>query len=204
MEREEFKRQLDQLWHIIVDGVRYFTAWRGLMVEDRTSARGLDRYRDFFVPARQALLKMALLEFDSVFDQDPRTVSFTNLLREATRDRQDLIPNATDDSLREIRTKMRVNKALLKSLNTHRDKLIAHHDRIVPHDASVTYGPFRDLIEDVQYMYNLLSYGHENSRTLFELAARDTQTHTDQLVGIMRGLVQKRSTTGTSVPVDPQ
>jgi len=191
MEPEEFKRQLEQLRQVIIDGVRYFTAWRGLMVEDKSSARGLNRYRDFFIPARQALLKIALLEFDAVFDPDSRTVSFTNLLREATIDRQNLIPYATDESLREIRRKMKVNKDLLKSLNKHRDKLIAHHDRIVPRDSSITYGPFRDLIEDVQYMYNLLSAGHDNSRTLFEWAARDTQTHTPRLVDFMREQVGK-------------
>ena len=83
MERQEFKRQLDELGKVISDGIAYFSAWRGLMVEDEDSAQALNRYRGLFLTARVALLKMTLIQFAKVFDRDRRTVSLRNLLAEA-------------------------------------------------------------------------------------------------------------------------
>jgi len=40
MEPQEFKRQLVGLRVVITGGIAYFSAWRGLMVEDRDAKIG--------------------------------------------------------------------------------------------------------------------------------------------------------------------
>ena len=56
MEREEFKRRLDDLLEIISDGLAYFTAWQELNSDDSNTIRALNVYRGFFVPAKNGLL----------------------------------------------------------------------------------------------------------------------------------------------------
>ena len=111
MEPQEFKRQLDELRTVISDGIAYFSAWRGLMVEDDDSAQALNRYRAFFLPARNAMLWMALLQFSKVFDPDRKTVSLRNLLTAAGKSRARLVPEATEEELNEIREQLDTNGA---------------------------------------------------------------------------------------------
>lgn len=54
MEYQEFKSRLDGLFEVIVERIGYFTASRGLLVEDEYSAHALNRYRGFFLPARDS------------------------------------------------------------------------------------------------------------------------------------------------------
>lgn len=191
MEPQEFRSQLEQLQWVIIRGLAYFQVWRDLMVEDEASARGLDRYRGVFQPAREALREMALLDFAKVFDDDRKAVSFRNLLKEAKRDPQKLIPHRTDETLLAIEERLEANKAVLDSLKKARNKRLAHHDPIVPRDSSVTYGPFLRLTEDVKTMYNLLSAAHYKTATHFEPALREAHLHTYQLVKLLREQAEK-------------
>ena len=188
MDREEFKQQLGELQNIIIDGVAYFSAWRVLANLDQDQARGLDRYRGFFLPARNALLWMALMQFAKVFDNDRKTVSFTNLFAAAKVNPKRLMPHATSESLQQIDEKVSANRDLLRRLVNLRNKRIAHHDRIMAGDVSVPYGQMRDLTEDVKSMYNLLSAAHERSMTMFGTVAEDADQHTSEVVRIMRDL----------------
>ncbi len=90
MESQEFKRELDELRAVISDGIAYFFAGRALCV-DHDEPAALNRYRFFFLPARNALLSMALLEFAKVFDRDPRTVGLSNLLNAAKENQAELL-----------------------------------------------------------------------------------------------------------------
>lgn len=113
MERQEFKRQLDQLGKVISDGIAYFSAWRSLMVEDEDSAHALNRYRGLFLPARSALLWMTLMQFVKVFNRHPRAVSLRNLLTAAKKEPENLMPYATEESLRHIEEKVNASKGFL-------------------------------------------------------------------------------------------
>src|SRR5918992_3081804 len=158
MTAEEFKRQLDELRKIIWDGVAYYWAWRGLLVEDEESLTALNQYRAFFHPARVSLRYMALLQFAKVFDRHPRAVSLRNLLAKAKKDRQNLTPCATDGELDQIDTQLDENEALLKSLKSLRDQRIAHHDAIRLTDGrEPRRGEVQKLMKEIVAMFNALS-----------------------------------------------
>jgi len=186
MQRQEFKRQLDELGKVISDGIAYFSAWRGLMVEDEDSAHALNRYRGLFLPARSALLWMTLMQFAKVFDRNPRTVSLRNLLTAAKKNRENLTPYATEENLRHIEKKIDTSEGLLDRLKRLRDQRIAHHDAIPAGDVSLPYGEVRELVEEIKSMYNLLTSGHEKSVTHFEYLTREAERHTSEVVRIMR------------------
>lgn len=186
MEREDFKYRLDELGKVIRDGIAYFSAWRGLMVEDEDSAKALNRYRGLFLPARYALLWMTLMQFAKVFDRHPNTASVTNLLTAAKRDRENLLPYGTEEDIREIEERISSSKSLLERLKRYRDKRLAHHDAIVTGDTSLPYEEFSKLVEDVKSIYNSLTRGHDQSVTHFEQLAHDAESHTSEVVRVMR------------------
>lgn len=187
MQRQEFKRQLDELGKVIIsDGIAYFSAWRGLMVGEEDSAHALNRYRGLFLPARDALLKMTLMQFAKVFDRDPRTVSLRNLLSAVKKNRENLTPYATEENLRDIEQKVDASEGLLNRLKRYRDQRLAHHDAIIAGDTRLPYGEVRELVEEVKSMYNSLTKGHDGSVTSFEYLARQAKRHTAEVVRIMR------------------
>lgn len=186
MTSEEFEKQLNELRTIINDGIAYFSAWRGLMVEDDESAHALDRYRGLFLPARNALLWMALMQFAKVFDHDSRTVSLRNLLTQALENREELTPNATSVEIEDIIEQVEANEALLERLKRLRDQRLAHHDHITRGDLSLPFGEVERVVEEIQAMYNSLRRGHDRVYTAFGNIAKDAARHTSQVVSIMR------------------
>jgi hypothetical protein len=187
MYREEFKRQLQELRQVISDCVAYFSAWRGLMVEDEESARALNRYRGLFLVSRDALQKMLLLQLAKVFDPDPRTTGIRKLLSAARENRENLIPHVTEEDLRDVEHRVDASEDLLNRLKRYRDQRLAHHDAIdedmrLSDDMRVRFGEVRDLIEEVKSIYNLLEEGHTSFEHLTSLA----KFHADEVVRIMR------------------
>lgn len=155
------------------------------MVEDEDSAHALNRYRGLFLPARNALLWMALMQLAKVFDRDTRTVSMRNLLTAAENDRENLTPYATEEDLRDIGQKIDASESLLKRLKAFRDQRLAHHDAIIAGDVSLPYGDMRKLVEEIKSMYNSLTRGHDRSTTAFEFLVREAERHTSEVVNII-------------------
>ena len=186
MEPQEFKRQLFELRTIISDGIAYFQAWHGLIVDDKVSAQALNRYRGLFLTARNALLWAALMQFAKVFDRDSRTVSLRNLLTAAKDDRKNLTPYATEENLLDIEQKIDASEGLLERLKGFRDQRLAHHDATVAGKVSLLYGEVQKLVEEIKSMYNSLTRGHDRSTTPFDYLARETERHTSEVVRIMR------------------
>jgi hypothetical protein len=154
MEPQEFKRQITELGSVIYDGVAYFSAWRGLMVEDEVSAHALNRYRGLFLPARNALLWMTIMQFAKVFDRDPRTVSLRNLITAAQEDREHLTPYAAEEDLQGLLEQIYGSDDLLARIKNLRDQRIAHHDAIRAGDTRLLYGEVKQLVEEVKSIFN--------------------------------------------------
>gem|GEM_PF-1868480 len=186
VERQEFKRQLVELGNIIAEGITFFSAWRGLMVEDDASAAALNRCGGFFVPARQALLWMTLRQFANVFDRHPKAVSLGNLLAEAQKDRENLTPYATEHDLQQIGHSIDASDSLRQRLKRVRDQRIAHHDAITAGDMSLRYGEVRELAEGIKSMYNSLTRAHDRWTTPYEWPPAHAERHTSEVVRIMR------------------
>lgn len=187
----EFTRRLNELRAIIFDGIAYFSCWEALKVGDRESAAALNRYRGLFLPARNALMGMALTQFSKVFDRGARTVSLTNLLRAAKAASELLVPRAQPEELEEIESKLAENEALLTRLKTVRDKRIAHYDSNASGDMKLLYGEMRRFVEDIKWAYNLLRRGHDGVVTQFDSLAGDARRHTSEVVRIMREDMQQ-------------
>ena len=156
------------------------------MVEDDESAHALNRYRGLFLPARGALLWMAFMQFNKVFDRDQRTVSLRNLLSIAKTNQVELTPNATVEDLKYIEEQVDKNEELLERLKRLRDQRIAHHDAISSGDRSVLYGEVQKLVDDIKSMYNKLRSGHDGVFTAFDYIVRDAERHTSEVAQIMR------------------
>jgi hypothetical protein len=192
MTPEEFKRQLLELRKIILDGVAYYWAWRGLIVEDKESLTALNRYRAFFYPVRVSLRKMALMEFSKVFDRDHRAVSLTNLLAKAKEDRQNLMPCATDGELDQLDTQVKENEPLIKSLMRLRNQRLAHHDAFRLTDGrKERLGDVQKLMEEIVSMFNALSSGHDGNATWDVWLKSNGEWHTSEVVRIMREEIER-------------
>lgn len=191
MEPQKFRHQLDELRNIISDGIAYFSAWRGLMVEDKASAQALNRYRGLFLTARNALLWSALMQFAKIFDRDPRTVSLKNLLNAAKDDQENLTPYATEENLLDIEQKINASESLLERLKDFRDQRLAHHDATITSKVLLKYGEVQKLVEEIKSMYNLLELSHDRSHTSFDHLANQTEWHTSEVVRIMRDEMER-------------
>ena len=185
MDPEGFMSRLLQLSTVIIDGIAYFSAWRGLMVEGEESAHALNRYRAFFLPARNSLLWMSLLQFAKVFDGDARTVSLRTLLSQAQESPEELTPHATAGKLEEIQSQLDANADVLERLKRLRDQRIAHHDAVAAGDRSLLYGEANELVESITSMYNALRVGHDRVHTAFDALIPEAERHTAEVVEIM-------------------
>jgi hypothetical protein len=185
MKLEDYRKQLRELRDIITDGIVYFSVWYVMANLDDNMARALNRYRGFFLSARKSLNDMALLQFAKVFDHDPRTVSLHNLLSAARSNPTVLVPYAEGDDLQNLERKIDSNEELLGHLKNYRDQRLAHHDREVTKDTSLPHGQVRQLVDDVEDMYNSLSRGHEQSITSFDFICRQAREHTSNAMKIM-------------------
>lgn len=185
MDRQEFKRQLDELMKIVCDITAYLAIWRDLNVADNETAAALNRYRGLFLTARNASLNAGLMQLAKVFDSDPRTISLRNLLIAAKSNMADYVPHVTENDLMGIEATIDSSANLLERLKTYRDKRLAHHDSIVTDDMHLLYGEVRELVENVQCMYGVLHKGHNNGMISFDRLAKDAQRHTSKVVEIM-------------------
>ena len=168
MELEEFKKRLNELRDIIVEGIAYLSAWYEIANLNEDEAHALNRYRGFFLPVQLSLKQMALLQFAKVFDKDLRTSSLRSLI-DALKDNPNLLtPHAEEQDLQQLENKIDEYEELLSHLKIYRDQRLAHHDSTISGDTSLTYGQIKQLVDDVKNMYNTLSRGHERSITSFD------------------------------------
>lgn len=186
MTYEEVTDQLNDLRVIIGDAIVFFSVWQELMVPDEQSALALNRYRGLFVPARAAMLRMAIMQVAKVFDHHHKAVSLRNLLKAVKSDPETLVPFVPSEELDQIEKQMDSNEGLLNRVKAFRDQRIAHHDAVASNDMSVRFGEARRLTEEVQSMYNALRRGHDRNITSFDGMANDAKNHTAAVVQIMR------------------
>lgn len=156
------------------------------MVEDKDSAQALNRYKGMFLPARNAMFCMALIQFAKVFDRDQRTISLHNLVKNAKEKPNDLVPHATTAELDEVESRIVANEAVLVSLKGVRDQRIAHHDAIKSGSKPLFYGDITRLVEDIKSLYNDVQKWHDRSVTSFDFLERDADRHTSEVLRIMR------------------
>jgi len=181
MEREEFTRQLNELWDIMVFGIACFSAWYGIADLDEDSADALNRYRGFFFPAQRSFREVALLQFSKMFDRHRKTVSLPNLLSAAKANPHELVPHAREEDLQNLDERIHSNRKLLERLKNYRDQRLAHHDQKVTKDTSLPYDEVTQLVEEMKDMFNCLSDWHSGAAWSFEGMLRISQYHVSEV-----------------------
>jgi hypothetical protein len=181
MEGPEFGRQLRELQDTIVFGIGCFQAWQGIADLDDDSADALNRYRGFFLPAQRSLREVALLQFSKALDRHRGTVSLPNLLSAAMANSKVLVPRAELADLENLERRLAANDDLVRRLKSCRDQRLAHQDQRITKDTSLPFGEVRQLVEDIQAMFNSLSSWHNGSTISFDGITRMSESHTREV-----------------------
>jgi hypothetical protein len=180
--------------------VAYYTVWKNLALHDPSRVSWslteqnelLGRFRGFFTPVALALLDMALMEFAKVFDKDSGTASLTNLLGAGRRQRESLIPRASEDDLRNAAVQLRENKRIRAGLERKRNQQLAHIDvEPLPVDP-ILAADFDKFVEYVKAAFNLLSTAHDGRFVSWEHSLRDVDACTNLVLRLVVEEVRRR------------
>ena len=74
MRREEFKRQLEELWQATLWGIWCYNVWKELWPTPE-SVGVIDKFRGFFRPVRESLREAMLMNFSKAFDRYSKATS---------------------------------------------------------------------------------------------------------------------------------
>jgi hypothetical protein len=219
--RQQFKQRLEQLQEVIMSGLSFYAVWNKLRLHDEKEVSWsldrqnqiLGRWNGFFTPVGIGLQRMAMLEFAKVFDPDARTVSLTNLLKEAERDRS-VIPHAQASDLTDISGRLQQAEATLKTIVTLRNQRLAHADARPDPLPPLMSQQMDSLIEDIKFAFNRLSAAHDKNvyswnyaldrtgrdttavlRLLLKEIERTEMEHDDRMVEIVVGHIRGMETT---------
>ncbi|GAH39758.1 unnamed protein product, partial [marine sediment metagenome] len=159
MNRNEFKRQLDelqrQIFRAIVSYQVRLALWETPGVVDI-----LNRYRGFFIPVRDALYGTMFMGFAKVFDHDSRTVSLKNLMKVAKEDVAGLVPNMTRKKIDDLEQRLSQHDAILKAIKRLRDQHLAHLDAAPKPNLPLIKKDVDQMIKTLEDVFNQLSQGH--------------------------------------------
>ena len=181
----EYKKRLNALQELIKFSLGNIRVWAIVFERDIETAQALDRYRGFFLTTEYALRQMALLELSKVFDIDLRTPSLRVMLAIAKCNREKFTPYATENDLNNLELQIDSNHNLLKRLKGYRNQRLAHHDMDYQKN-KLQYGELSKLANQIQEMFNSLSQWHDKTTGIFDRYVEEAETHTAEVVQIMR------------------
>ncbi len=199
--REQFKQRLQQLQEVIMSGLSFYAVWNKLRLHDEKEvAWSLDRqnqilgrWSGFFTPVGIGLQRMAMLEFAKVFDPDTRTVSLTNLLKDAKRD-SSLIPHAQPNDLQDISDRLRRAKAALETIKKLRNQRLAHADAAPDPLPPLMSQNVESLIEDIKFAFNRLSAAHDKNIYSWDYALDRSGRETTAILGLLLSEMERKET----------
>jgi hypothetical protein len=199
MTRAEFRKQLDQLREVITRGLSCYAAWTNVLLhyEGKMSwsleehTRVLDRFQGFFVPVGFALRHMALIEFNKVFDADPKAVSLWNLLGAARRDTT-LVSGRTSAEVDAVSKQFRQSRKMLTALKRMRDQRLAHVDANPAPVDSILKKDFDYLVESVVSAFNWLSTAHDGRVINWDYSVQKVERHTTDVLATLREEIERK------------
>lgn len=198
MNRNEFKRQLDelqrQIFHAIVSYQVRLALWETPEVVDI-----LNSYRGFFFPVRDALYGTWVMGFAKVFDRDSRTVSLKNLMEVTKEDRSNLVPNMTKNKIDELEHRLSHHDATLKAIKKLRDQHLAHLDAVPEPKLPLIKKDADQMIEMLEDVFNQLSQGHDGSVYSWSYQANLSAWQTREILRILMEDVQARKATADAL-----
>ena len=195
----EFRKRLDQLQKVITRGLYYNAVWTNLHFHDQGKVpwsleeqnQVLGRFKGFFTPVRFALLDMALIEFNKVFDTDSKAASLWNLLGAARRDTS-LVPGHTSAEVNAVRGQFQQSKKVLTALKRRRDQQLAHVDANPAPVDPILKKDFDDLVERVVWAFNWLSTAHDGRVIIWDSSVQEVEQHTTDVLDALREEMERK------------
>jgi hypothetical protein len=177
--------------------------------EAQANADTMGRYKDFFVPAQEALRVYFFIELAKLFDASDealhinKVVNFTesNIQRlnvdafkehnsGQTREFLELLATeykgVAHSDLTEIRDSLNAHRESLEKLKTYRDEWLAHDDIHKSELPNITGEEIRALFEVLAKILNSLTGKLNSESTMWDHVERDVKHHTKLVVEYLR------------------
>lgn len=184
MEREEFRRQIQELqshlFHTVLAYEIYFRIWPTKEIIDV-----FNRHRAFFIPIRNSLYETMMMGLAKVFDRDSRTMSLRNLLEIAER-QMDLVPRLAQKDIEDIKAQLSQHESAMEFLKRVRDQRLAHLDAKQRPLPPLQKGQLDSLVATVADVFNRLSIGHDGSHYDWSNQRKDSAEKTSRILGILQ------------------
>jgi hypothetical protein len=195
----EFRKRLEQLREVIARGSAYWAVSKKLRyheegkvswsLEEQNKIFG--EFQGFLTPVALAVLDMAFLELNKVFDADPRTASLLNLLRAARQDAS-LVSGRTPEDVGAVSSQLRQSERTLKVLKRRRDQQLAHVDANPAPVDPLLVKEFDRLIEDVRSAFIWLSTAHYGRPVSWEWLIPEVEADTSRVMGALLEELNRR------------
>ena len=198
MNRNEFKRQLDELQRQIFYAIVSYHVRLALWETPEVVAI-LNSYSGFFIPVRDALYGTWVMGFAKVFDRDSRTMSLKNLMKVAKEDVADLAPNMTRKRIDELEQRLSQHNATLKAIKRLRDQYLTHLDAAPEPKLPLIKKDVDQMIETLEDVFNQLSQGHDGSGYSWSYQANRSARQTSEILRILSENAQARKATADAM-----
>ena len=172
----EFEDLLNRLRQQLLDAQTHFDIWETLYYRTEAEAKALNAYRGFFMPTIDAHVTRFYIKISNVVDSGVEAPSFRRLFRSIKRD-STLAPGL---DIATLRRRLGKHSGLLKKIAVFRNKRAAHWDteseaKPAPRE------PTRDLLKDLQDIWNEVSKAHDRPDRRWEFRYLE-HGHTQHLI----------------------
>ena len=166
MTPEKFKRWRQAIAEELIAAYTHYHIWEQLWPSEE-SVRVLNQFRVFFHYTIAAHSQLFLLRVTKITEDRRDSINLWRLLDEVER-QPTLVPGFSRGEVKQIRRKLRAQDDVLRRIRTHRDKRIAHVDErhswpdsALWQDSAVTVSEAKVLLQDLEDIFNRLSYAHD-------------------------------------------
>ena len=198
MDRNEFARQLNELQREIFRAIISYEV-RLALWETPEVVDILNRYRGFFVPVRDALHGTMVIGFAKVFDKDTRTMSLKNLLKVASEDAGELVPNMMRRDIEQLEERLSQHDAALEAIKRLRHQHLVHRDAKPEPQLPLIKKDVDQMIETLKDVFNELSRGHGKSEYSWSYQTKRSARETSEILRILSEDAQARKAEADSL-----
>ena len=199
MTRAEFRKRLEQLREVIARGSAYWAVSKKLRYREEGKVswsveeqdKILGRFRGFFTPVALAVLDMAFLELNKVFDTDCKAASLWNLLGAARQDTS-LVSDRTPADVAAVSRQFRQSRKMLTALKRRRDQQLAHVDADPAPVDPLLVKEFDRLLENVRSAFSWLSTAHYGRPVSWEWLIPEVEADTSGVMGALLEELNRR------------
>lgn len=165
----------------------------------------LNTFKNFFLPAEEALRVYFFLELAKLFDASDQSLHINKVVNFTESNVRDLNVDAfkeynseqpraflddlvneykgvAHDDLTEIRDLLKTHDDALEKLKTYRDKWLAHNDINKPDLPDITGEEIRALFDVLAKILNSLTSKLNSSTSLWDHVERDTKWHVNMVI----------------------